>query len=71
MANLPEKTLTTIFNLPKQLFYIIDEATATDYNLVERCRGDRSFLLSIQNIRKKSFCQQENKVLPVLFYVNL
>jgi hypothetical protein len=36
MANLSEETLNTIFNLQKQLFYIINEATATDYNLVEQ-----------------------------------
>lgn len=34
MANLPEETLTTIFDLQKQLFHIINEATATDYNLL-------------------------------------
>jgi intergrase/recombinase len=36
MANLSEETLNTIFNLQKQLFKIINEATATEYNLVEQ-----------------------------------
>ena len=32
--NLPEETLDKIFDLQKQLFYIINEATATEYYLL-------------------------------------
>ena len=57
MANLPEETLTTIFNLQKQLFYVINEATATDYNLVEQ-HGETSETLpeleELSNIRERA-----------------
>ena len=57
MANLPEKTLIEIFNLQKQLFKIINEATAADFNLVERY-GETSASLpeleELQNIRERA-----------------
>lgn len=57
MANLPEATLNTIFNLQKQLFYIINEATATEYNLLEQY-GETSETLSeleeLFNIRERA-----------------
>ena len=57
MANLPEKTLIEIFNLQKQLFKIINEVTAADFNLVERY-GETSASLpeleELQNIRERA-----------------
>ena len=57
MANLPEETLTTIFNLQKQLFKIINETTATEYNLLEQY-GETSATLpeleELQNIRERA-----------------
>ncbi|MDJ0534444.1 MAG: hypothetical protein QNJ70_18525 [Xenococcaceae cyanobacterium MO_207.B15] len=57
MANLSEEILTTIFNLQKQLFKIINEATATDYNLIEQY-GETSATLpeleELQNIRERA-----------------
>ena len=57
MANLPEETLTTVFNLQKQLFYIINEATATDYNLVEQYGETTETLPELEelsNIRERA-----------------
>ena len=57
MANLPEETLTAIFSLQKQLFYIIDEATATDYNLVEQYGETTETLPELEelsNIRERA-----------------
>ena len=57
MANLPEETLTTIFNLQKQLFRIINETTATEYNLLEQY-GETSETLpeleELSNIRERA-----------------
>ena len=57
MANLPEKTLIEIFDLQKQLFKIINDATATDFNLVEK-QGETSATLpeldELQNIRERA-----------------
>ena len=57
MANLPEETLITVFELQKQLFKIINEATATDYNLAEQY-GEISAtvpeLEELQNIRERA-----------------
>jgi hypothetical protein len=56
MANLPEEILTIVFNLQKQLFEIINEATATDYNLVAQY-GETSATLpeleELQNVRER------------------
>ena len=57
MANLPEETLNQIFELQRQLFKIINEATAADYNLVENY-GETSVTLpeleELQNIRDRA-----------------
>ena len=57
MANLPEEALTKVFNLQKQLFKIVNEATITDYNLVEQY-GETSETLpeleELQNIRERA-----------------
>ena len=57
MANLPEETLTTIFNLQKQLFKIINATTATEYNLLEQY-GETSETIpeleELQNIRERA-----------------
>ena len=57
MANLPEETLNQIFSLEKQLFKIINEATATDYNLAEQY-GETPTTLpeleELQNIRERA-----------------
>ena len=57
MANLSEETLTKVFALQKQLFKIINEATATDYNLAEQY-GETSAtfpeLEELQNIRESA-----------------
>jgi hypothetical protein len=56
MANLSEQTLDQIFSLQKQLFKIINEATATDYNIVEE-HGETSATIpeleELQNIRER------------------
>ena len=53
MADLPEETLTKIFGLQKKLFKIINDATATDFNLMEK-HGETSATLpeleELQNI---------------------
>ncbi len=36
MAKLPDETLTTVFNLQRQLLERIDEATATGFTLFEQ-----------------------------------
>lgn len=57
MANLPEETLDTSFNLQKQLFYIIDEATATEYNLLEHYGENTETLPELEellNIRERA-----------------
>lgn len=57
MANLSEETLNKIFSLQKQLFYIINEATATDYNLVEQY-GETAITIAeleeLSNIRERA-----------------
>lgn len=57
MANLPEKTLTKIFDLQKQLFKIINDATAADFNLLEKY-GETSATLpeldELQNIKERA-----------------
>ena len=57
MANLPEETLNTIFELQKQLFYVINEATATEYYLLEQY-GETSETLSeleeLSNINERA-----------------
>jgi len=57
MANLPAKTLSTVFRLQKQLFKIVNEATKTDYDLVEQ-QGETSETLpeleELQNIRERA-----------------
>ena len=57
MANLPEEILAKVFELQKQLFQIINEATATDYNLTEQY-GETSATLpeleELQNIRERA-----------------
>ncbi len=57
MANLPEETLTQIFDLQKQLFKIINDATATDFNLLEKY-GETSATLpeldELQNIKERA-----------------
>ncbi len=56
MANLSEETLNTIFKLQKQLFHIINEATATKYGLLEQY-GETSATLpeleELSNIRER------------------
>ncbi|MGK7950141.1 MAG: hypothetical protein AB4368_15510 [Xenococcaceae cyanobacterium] len=57
MANLSEEILVTIFNLQKQLFYVINEATATDYNLVEQYSETAETLPELEelsNIRERA-----------------
>lgn len=57
MANLSEDILDKSFNLQKQLFYIINEATATDYNLVEqygKTLETLSELEELSNIRERA-----------------
>ena len=57
MANLSEETLNTIFKLQKQLFKILNEASTTDYNLVEQY-GETSTTLpeleELSNIRERA-----------------
>lgn len=57
MANLPEEILAKVFELQKQLFQIINEATATDYNLTEQY-GETFATLpeleELQNIRERA-----------------
>ena len=57
MANLPEETLTKVFDLQKQLFKIVNEATVTEYNLVKQY-GETSETLpeleELQNIRERA-----------------
>ena len=52
MADLPEETLTTVFQLQKQLFNIVNEATKTDYNLVELIGRNIGNSLRIRRITK-------------------
>jgi thiamine biosynthesis lipoprotein ApbE len=57
MANLSKETLNKIFKLQKQLFYIINEATATDYNLVEQYGETATTLAELEelsNIRERA-----------------
>lgn len=44
MANLPDDTLTTIFNLQRRLFQIIDRAKAAEFNLLQQY-GERDATL--------------------------
>ena len=57
MADLPEKTLIKILDLQKQLFKIINDATATDFNLMEK-HGETSATLpeleELQNIKERA-----------------
>ncbi len=57
MANLSEETLNKIFKLQKQLFHIINEATATEYGLLEQY-GETSASLpeleELSNIRERA-----------------
>jgi dimeric dUTPase (all-alpha-NTP-PPase superfamily) len=50
MANLSEETLNKIFNIQKQLFKIINEATATDYNLVEQYGETATTLTELEEL---------------------
>lgn len=57
MANLPEETLKTVFSLQRQLFQIIHEATATNYDLTEQ-HGETATTLpeleELQNIKERA-----------------
>ncbi|MGL4758869.1 MAG: hypothetical protein ACRCXZ_06010 [Patescibacteria group bacterium] len=57
MANLSKEKLNKIFKLQKQFFYIINEATATDYNLVEQYGETATTLAELEelsNIRERT-----------------
>ena len=57
MANLPETTLETVFNLQKQLFQILNQASATDYCLLEKYGETQETLAEVeelQNIKEKA-----------------
>ena len=57
MADLPKETLAKIFSLQNQLFKIINDATATDFNLMEKY-GETSATLpeleELQNIKERA-----------------
>ena len=57
MANLPEQTLTKIFDLQRRLFGIINNATAADFSILEKY-GETSATLpeleELQNIRERA-----------------
>ncbi|MGK7902847.1 MAG: hypothetical protein AB4352_15845 [Hormoscilla sp.] len=50
MANLPDETLTTIFNLQRRLFQIIDLAKAAELNLVRQYGETEATLSELEQI---------------------
>lgn len=50
MANLPDETLTTIFNLQRRLFQIIDRAKAAELNLVRQYGETEETLAELEQI---------------------
>ena len=50
MANLPDETLTTIFNLQRRLFQIIDRAKAAEFNLVRQYGETEETLAELEQI---------------------
>jgi len=57
MAKLPEKTITTIFNLQRRLLERIDEATATEATIFEQFGEAEEILIELeqlQNVRERA-----------------
>ena len=50
MANLPDETLTTIFNLQRRLFQVINRAKAAEFNLLQQYGETEETLPELEQI---------------------
>ena len=57
MAQLPEETITTVFNLQRRLLAILNQATATDFLLLEQYGETEATLIDLeqlQNVKERA-----------------
>ena len=57
MANLPEETITTVFNLQRRLLQLINEATAAGFIILEQYGETEATIIALdqlQNVRERA-----------------